>query len=74
VADEAWVWDSYYVDSVACTWVGNERADHLAGMAVQGDTEFAAPVRPSDFRPLNMLDGWQCGWSEGGMGRYTYSI
>jgi hypothetical protein len=26
---------------------------NLAGEAVQGGTEFAAPVRPSDFRPLS---------------------
>jgi hypothetical protein len=47
--------------------MGNERTD----------TEFAAPVRPSEFRPLSrvrMLDGWQCSWSEGRIGRYTYSI
>jgi ribonuclease HI len=39
--------------------MGNERADRLAGEAFQGDTEFAAPVRPSDFRPVSrvrMLD------------------
>jgi hypothetical protein len=51
--------------------MGNERANCLAGGAVQGDTEFAAPVQPSDFRPLSrvrMLDGWQCSWNEGGMG------
>jgi hypothetical protein len=30
-------------------WMGNERADRLAGKAVQGDTEFAAPVRHSNF-------------------------
>jgi ribonuclease HI len=43
--------------------MGNERADRLATEAVQGDTEFATPVQPSDFRPLSrarMLDGWQC--------------
>jgi hypothetical protein len=57
--------------------MGNKRAERLAGEAVQGDTEFAAPVRPSDFRPVSevrMLDSWQCSWSEGGMGRYTYLI
>jgi hypothetical protein len=32
--------------------MGNERSDRLAGEAVQCDTEFAPPVRPSDFRPL----------------------
>jgi hypothetical protein len=40
-----------------------ERADRLAGEVVQGDTDFAAPVRPSDFRLLSrvrMLDRWQC--------------
>jgi hypothetical protein len=39
--------------------MGNKRSDHLAGEAVQGDTEFAPPVRPSDLRPLSrvrMLD------------------
>jgi hypothetical protein len=57
--------------------MGNERADRLAGEAVQGGTEFAAPVRPSDFQPLSrarLLDGWHCGRSGGRMGRYTYSI
>jgi hypothetical protein len=57
--------------------MGNEQADRLAGEAIQGNTEFAAPVRLSDFRPLSrvrMLDGWQCSWSEDEMGRYTYSI
>jgi hypothetical protein len=42
--------------------MGNERADCLADEAVQDDTEFAAPVRPSDFRPLSilrMLDDWR---------------
>jgi ribonuclease HI len=29
--------------------MGNELADRLAGEAVQGATEFIAPVRPSDF-------------------------
>jgi hypothetical protein len=46
---------------VAIGMMGNERADRWAGEAVQGDTEFAAPVRPSDFRPLSrvrMLDSW----------------
>jgi hypothetical protein len=41
--------------------MSSEQADRLAGEAVQGDTEFVAPVRPSDFRPLSrvrMLDGW----------------
>jgi hypothetical protein len=54
--------------------MGNERSERLAGEVVQGDTEFAAPVRPSDFRPLSrvrMLDSWQCSWSEGRMGGYT---
>jgi hypothetical protein len=32
--------------------MSNERADRLAGEAVQGNTEFAAPVRSSDFQPL----------------------
>jgi hypothetical protein len=57
--------------------MGNERADRLAGEAARDGTEFAAPVRPFDFRFLSkarMLDGWQCGWSGGAMGRYTYSI
>jgi hypothetical protein len=57
--------------------MGNEQADHMAGEAVQDETEFAAPVPPSDYRPVSkvrMLDGWQCSWSESGMGRYTYSI
>jgi hypothetical protein len=57
--------------------MGNEQADSLACEAVQGDTEFAAHVRPSDFRPLSrvrMLDSWQCSWSEGRMGGYTYLI
>jgi hypothetical protein len=52
--------------------MGNERADRLTGEAVQGDTEFAAPVRRYDLPPLSrvrMLDGWQCSWNEGGMGR-----
>jgi hypothetical protein len=58
--------------------MGNKQADRLAGQAVQGDTEFAA-IQPSDFRTLSrvrMLDGWQCGWSKGGISRqvYTYSI
>jgi hypothetical protein len=41
--------------------MGNKRAERMAGEAVQGDTEFAASVRPSDFQPLSrvrMLDGW----------------
>jgi hypothetical protein len=57
--------------------MGNERADRLAGEAARDGTEFAAPVRPFDFQFLSkarMLDGWQCGWSGGAMGRYTYSI
>jgi hypothetical protein len=57
--------------------MSNERADRLAGEAAHGGTEFATPVRPSDFRPLSrsrMLDGWQCGWSGGAMGRCIYSI
>jgi hypothetical protein len=57
--------------------MNNLRADRLAGEAVHGETEFAAPVRLSDFQILSgvrMLDGWQCTWSEGGMGRYTFSI
>jgi hypothetical protein len=57
--------------------MGNKQWDRLAGEAVQGDMKFAARVRLSDFRTLSrvrMLDGWQCSWSEGGMGRYTYSI
>jgi hypothetical protein len=57
--------------------MGNERADRLAGEAAPGGTEFASPVQLFDFRPLSrarMLDGWQCGWSGGVMGRYTYSI
>jgi hypothetical protein len=57
--------------------MGNERADRLASEAVQGDVEFAAAVRPTDFRPLSrvrMLDNRQRSWSEGGMDRYTYSI
>jgi hypothetical protein len=65
-----------WIPSHVCVMV-NERADRLIGEAVQGDTEFAAPVHPSDFRPLSrvrMLDGWQCSWSKGGMGKYTYSI
>jgi hypothetical protein len=38
---------SYYVDIPFHVGVmGNER---LVGEAVWGDTEFAAPVRPSDF-------------------------
>jgi ribonuclease HI len=52
--------------------MGNERADHLAGEAARGGTVFAAPVRP--LSRARMLDGWQCGWSGGDMGRYTYSI
>jgi hypothetical protein len=54
-----WIWSHVGV-------IGNERADRLAGEAVQDDTEFAAPLRPSDFQPLSrvrMLDGWQCSWS-----------
>jgi hypothetical protein len=78
VAEEAWVWNSYIMWIPSHVGVmGNERVDHLAGEPVQGVTEFAAPVQPSDFRPLSrvrMLDGWQCSWSEGGMGRYAYSI
>jgi hypothetical protein len=80
VPGEAWV----HGYGIHIMWIpshvgvmGNERADRLASEAVQGDTEFAAPVRPFDFRPLSrgrMLDGWQCSWSEGGMDRYTYSI
>jgi hypothetical protein len=57
--------------------MGNERADRLAGKAVQGDIEFAAPVRPSDFRPpsrVRILESWQCSWSDVRMGRYSYSI
>jgi hypothetical protein len=48
--------------------MSSERANHLAGEAVQGDTEFAAPVRPSDFRlvlRVRMLNGSHCSWSEG---------
>jgi hypothetical protein len=71
-------------DGIHIMWIpsyvvvmGNERADRLAGQAVQGDMEFAVPVRPSDLRPLSRvrkLDSWQCSCSEGEMGRYTYSI
>jgi hypothetical protein len=35
--------------------MGNERADRLAGKAVQGDMKFIASVRPSDFRPLSRV-------------------
>jgi hypothetical protein len=36
----------------------NERADRLAGEAVQGDTDFAAPVRPlSRASRVRMLHG-----------------
>jgi hypothetical protein len=52
------MWIPSHVDMMS-----NERADYLAGEAVQGDMEFAAPVRPSEFRPLSrvsMLDSWQC--------------
>jgi hypothetical protein len=52
--------------------MGNKRADRLAGEAVWGDTEIAAPVRPSDFRLVSRVR--MCIWSESGMGRYTYSI
>jgi hypothetical protein len=38
--------------------MGNERADRLAGEAVQGDTDFAAPVRP--LSRVRMLGSWQC--------------
>jgi hypothetical protein len=51
--------------------MGNKGADSLASEAARGRTEFAAPVWPSDFRPLSkarMLDDWQCGWSGGAMG------
>jgi hypothetical protein len=73
VAGEAWVWDSYYVDSVSCRCDGQRTSGsfgHMATETVQGDTEFAIPVQPSDFRPLSrvrMLDGWQCSWSDGGI-------
>jgi hypothetical protein len=41
---------------------GNERADQLAGDAVENGIEWNAPVRPSDFLPLSrarLLEGWQ---------------
>jgi hypothetical protein len=44
---------------------GNERADKLAGDAVENAIEWHAPVRPSDFLPLSrvrLLKGWQSGW------------
>jgi ribonuclease HI len=56
--------------------MGNKRVDRLAGDAFRGDTEFATPVRPSDFRLVSrvrMLDGWQCSWSKGGMGRFDFA-
>jgi hypothetical protein len=67
MAGEAWVWDSYYVDSVSCRCDG-QRSSGPFGEAVQGDTEFAAPVRSFVFEPLSrvgMLDGLQCSWSDG---------
>jgi hypothetical protein len=41
--------------------MGNERTDRLAGKAVQGDTEFAAPIRPTDFPPLSRVRVWKVG-------------
>jgi hypothetical protein len=37
------------VDPVTCEGKGNERADHLAGDAMDNGIEWYAPVRPSDF-------------------------
>jgi hypothetical protein len=60
--------------------MGNERAEWTIWLARQFRairSLLLLSVRPSDFRPLSrvrMLDGWQCSWSEGGMGRYIYSI
>jgi ribonuclease HI len=58
---------------------GNERADLLAGDAVENgiDIEWHAPVRPSDFFRLSrvrLLECWQSGWDGSDMGRYAYSI
>jgi hypothetical protein len=56
---------------------GNERADQLAGDAVENGIEWHAPVRPSDFLPLSrakLLEGWQGGWDGRDMRRYAYSI
>jgi hypothetical protein len=47
IKEASWWLGSYYVDIPFHVGVmGNER---LVGEAVWGDTEFAAPVRPSDF-------------------------
>jgi hypothetical protein len=77
VAKAAGVLDSYYVDSISCKCYGQRTSGPFGRRDGSGGTEFAAPVRPFDFRPLSrarMLDSWQCGWSGGDMGRYTYSI
>jgi hypothetical protein len=55
----------------------NERADQLAGDAVENGVEWHAPVRPSDCLPLyrvRLLQYWQSGWGDSDMGRYAYSI
>jgi hypothetical protein len=64
------------VDPVTCGVRGNERADQLAGDAVENGIEWHAPVRPSDLLPLSrvrLLEGWQCGWDGRDMG-YAYFI
>jgi hypothetical protein len=46
---------------------GNERADLLAGDAVENGMELHAPARPSDVLPLSrvrVLEGWQNGWDD----------
>jgi hypothetical protein len=56
---------------------GNERADQLAGDAVENDIEWHAPVCPSDFLNLSrvrLLEGWHSSWDGSDMGRYAYSI
>jgi hypothetical protein len=61
--------------------MGNKRADRLASEEVQGNTEFAAPVRPSDFRPLPRVRTVRECWTVGSVAEtrvgwvsYTYSI
>jgi hypothetical protein len=55
----------------------DERADQMAGDAVENDIEWNATVRLSDFLPLSkvrLLEGWQSSWDGRDMGRYACSI
>jgi hypothetical protein len=53
----------------------DERADQMAGDAVENGIEWNATDRLSDFLLLvRLLEGWQSGWDGSDMGRYTCSI